>query len=518
MRHNNKILFKLMLVVLTLSSCNKFLDINSDPNRVTDANITPELIFTQAEVAVGARQASGNFTFMNHWVGYAAENGGFAPQADEVTYTFTASFCDPIWIGHYHVLFDLSQSKSKGLASGNVALAGASMVLSAKLFQELVDLYGNIPYTQAFQVGTTTTPAYDDAKTIYSSLQLQLDSAIMLFGEPNTTGSKFANADVIAQGNTDIWIKFANTLKLRLLIRQSEVSGFDPSADIAKINANGGPLGAGESIAVNPGFVNDVNKQNPFYGNYGWSPTGVLSDAADNANNYDLFLLGASDPRLGRFWYPTGFTGNTFAGANYGEFPGPQNLSYFGPALVGNLMSQGALFVGDGSGAINSMWIMPAFESMFLYAEALARGWVPGMGDAEAKLEYNAAVAESFTWMGVPDPVTAATDFVTNNPEKDYSDPLGGGTTLTSKVDFLALQKYISMTMIDPLEAYADIRRLNMLPTDATNTYISVAQGNTFTSLPLRLYYPQSETTTNDENVKKQPPVNLYTTKLFWEP
>ena len=67
-------------------------------------------------------------------------------------------------------------------------------------------------------------------------------------------------------------------MKLRLLIRQSEVAGFDPSGEMAKIVANGGVLTAGESIAVNPGYSNDVNKQNPFYSGYGWSPTGALGN------------------------------------------------------------------------------------------------------------------------------------------------------------------------------------------------------------------------------------------------
>ena len=401
MRHNNKFLLKLTLVALTFASCNKYLDVNTDPNRVTDANITPELLFTQAEVSVGGRQASNNFIFLYHWVGYSGQNGTFAPQQNEISYNIDFSFGNAVFVNHMDVLFDLYLAKTKALVTGNDAVAGASMVLSAKLWQELVDMYGNIPYSQAFQVGLYPTPAYDKAQDIYNDLQLKLDSAITYLEEP--TLSSFNTADVIAGGHTDVWIKFANTMKLRLLIRQSEVSGFNPAAEIAKIEAKGGVLMAGESISVNPGYVNDVNKQNTFYSNFGWTPTGVVATSSDAPNNYIVTRLqNDADPRLSRFFYPVGFTGNTFAGAVYGDdianIPTATNLSYFGPGLVGNI---NAANQGDGSGASQSQWIMPSFESMFLYAEAVTRGWFPGSDTAA----YKAAVTESLAGLGLSFPI-----------------------------------------------------------------------------------------------------------------
>jgi hypothetical protein len=511
MRHNNKLFLKLMLVVVTLTtSCTKYLDVNNDPNRVTDANITPELIFTQAEVAVGARQASGNFRFVNHWIGYVSANGTFAPQQNEISYNIDFSFCDPIFVNHMNVLFDLYQAKTKALASGDLPLAGASMVLSAKLFQELVDLYGNIPYSQAFQVDKYPTPAYDKAQDIYNDLQLKLDSAIGLLGE--TVTNNFKNADVIAHGNTTLWIKFANTMKLRLLIRQSEVSGFNPSAEIAKIQTGGGVLGAGETISVNPGYVNDVNKQNAFYANFGWSPTGTISTSSDNANNYIVTLMGNdADPRLKRFFYPVGFSGNTYKGAVYGAditgTPPSSGLSYFGPGIVGTINGANQ---GDGSGAAQDQWIMTSFESMFLYAEAVARGWIAGTDS----VAYKAAVTESFNWLGVPNADSAAASYMANNADANYI-PANIGSTPLSKATFIAYQKYLALPMIDPLEAYADLRRLNMLK---NTSYISQFSGRLSNTLPVRLLYPQSEYTTNATNVNAEGTIDQFTTKLFWEP
>ena len=251
-----------------------------------------------------------------------------------------STFGDGTFQNRYNTLFDLHQAEVKGLARGNIDLAAASIILSAKLFQEVVDLYGDVPYSQAFQTDKYTTPIYDPAQSIYTALQGRLDTAITYLTN-NAPSNAFATADIINHGDVSKWIKFANTLKLRLLIRQSEVSGFDPSAEIAKIQ-NGGNvidniLGAGESITVNPGYVNDVNKQNPFFGAHGWTPSGVGADQATNANNYIITILSnTNDPRIERFFYPGGFDpANGFVGNIFGDpiatlFQASAS-SYFGP-------------------------------------------------------------------------------------------------------------------------------------------------------------------------------------------
>lgn len=503
------------MIIAGFTSCKKnFLDVNNDPNRVTDANVTPELIFPQAATAVGQRAASGNFLFLDQWMGYIAQNGTFAPQQDLLTYNIDFNFGDALFQNHYHVIFDLHQAEVKGYASGDTTLAAASIILSAKLFQELVDLYGDIPYSQAFNVNTYTHPAYDKAQDIYNALQKRLDTAIIYMGLNVPKIFNSANVVKCAGGpiTTTQWIKFANTLKLRLLIRQSEVKGFDQTGEIAKIQNTGGVLGRGESVSVNPGFVNDVNKQNSYYANYGWSPTGVVSTSADNANAYIVNILKSTgDPRIGRIFSPVGFTGTNFVGAVFGAalatVPTGTNLSYFGPGLVGNINPTSK--AGDGSGAAQDQFIYPSYESRFLYAEAVARGWI----NADAKATYIEAVQESFNWLGVPNADSAALAYIAKNPS--IADISTAGATPLAKAKFIAYQKYIANTAVDPLESYSDERRLNFL-TD--NGYISIAPGKLSTTLPLRLLYPQSEYTTNAENVLKEGTIDPFKTKLFWEP
>ncbi len=520
MRHIHKQFLFIILasIAIGLSGCSKnFLDVNQDPNRVTDSTVTPELLFAAGAegtgaLNVGARAwqagAKTDMQWAQSWVGYMAANGDFARDPTETSYNIDFNFNDVMWQTRYGVLFDLHQAEVKGLARNNKAIAGASIILSVKGFQELVDMFGDIPYSQAFQVATITRPAYDKAQDIYNALFKRLDTAISYLSEP--ASSLFTKADIVNQGNTKKWIQFANTLKLRLLIRQSQISGFDPAPEISKIfptSATSTILGAGESVSVNPGYVNDLKKQNPFFANYGYTSTGVLAVTSTNANDYIVNILSSSnDPRLERFFQPIAsgaFVGDVY-GDDAGNIPSGSNSSYFGPALIGD-SSAGGVFT---QGSQQAQWIMPSYESLFFYAEAAARGWIPG---ADAKAAYEAAVTESFVWTGVPNADSAAISYMAANAIANWAN---APADVTGKAKFIVFQKYIANTCVDPLESYSDQRRLNFLPSG----YISANPARVSNKLPNRLLYAQSEYTTNPENVQKEGNIDPFTSKIFWQP
>ena len=145
---------------------------------------------------------------------------------------------------------------------------------------------------------------------------------------------------------------------------------------------------------------------------------------------------------------------------------------------------------------------------MFLYAEAVARGWVPG--DADAALA--AAITESFVWTGVPDAANAASAYIAANPSITT---LGSASTPSDKARIVAFQKYIANTGIDPQESFFDLNRLHYL-TD--NSYISTLPTKISNTLPLRYLYAQSEYTTNSANVPKEVAGDEFTKKIFWQP
>ncbi|MDB5232262.1 MAG: SusD/RagB family nutrient-binding outer rane lipoprotein [Chitinophagaceae bacterium] len=498
MKYKNSKMALLALLLITFSSCKKSsLDINDDPNRVTESNITPELIFPQAAHAVGERAATGAsndyLRQLNQWVGYWSSAGDYAIDQTETTYNLDFTFSNLTWRNHYNVLFDLYQAQVKSIAKGDTLLAGASMILSAKLWEELVDMFGDIPYSQAFNNSLYTQPAYDKGQDIYSALQRKLDTAITYMSVP--ASKTFNTVDVVNHGDRTKWIKFANTLKLRLLIRQSELPGFSPAAEITKILARGGVLHAGESITVNPGYTNTGNQQSPFYANFGLTPTGSDPNPSVRANTYIVNILNSnSDPRLSRF-FNTPTAGGQITGTVFGLAagnPDGQHSSKAGPGLA--------------SSPTQNQWIYPSFESMFLEAEAIARGWIPG----NAKAAYEAAVTESFVWLGVPNATTAASAYLQNSANWSSA-----GTTAASQARFIAYQKYIALTGIDPLEAWSDIRRLNMIPNKG---YITVNPNRVSSNLPVRFLYPQTEYTSNQANVSSLGTINQFSSKIFWQP
>lgn len=487
-----KIFFAVTIIASVVTGCSKQLDVNDNPNVATDKNITPELLFPQAASAAGALQL--NFGFLDDWMGYFAPNGDFVRLQEETSYNLSSTFSDDTWFSYYNTLFDLHLTKTKALvAGGDTALAGASMILSAKLFQDLADIFGNVPYAQAFAGTTYQHPAYDKAQDIYTSLLAILDTAVEYMSLPAPLS--FKAADVVNYGDQAKWIKFANTIRLRLLLRQSEISSAKPTDELNKIQQSGGVLGAGESASVNPGYANELDKQSPIYSVIGYTPTGIPATTGIDANTYIINILSLSnDDRIGRFFLPAGIN---YVGNVYGDEPGNLNSgvnsSYFGAGLVAS--------------ASQDQWIIPSFESLFLQAEAVARGWLPG----DAKTAYENAVKESFVWLGVPDAENAASAYLTN---ADIANWDNADATVDAQVKFIAYQ-YIANCGIDPLESWCDQRRLHFL-TD--NSYISVNPSRISNTLPVRLLYPQTEYTTNAQSVQAEGNINLFSSKIFWQP
>jgi hypothetical protein len=514
---NITVLFASLSIVF-LVGCNKdsFLDVNKDPNRATGDNITPYLIFPQASHAAGVAQFQ-SLDFLQNWLGQQATSGDFVPDGPVANYQIDFSFGNALWANNYNTLFDLEQVKTRALGVGDKALAGAALTLRAQLFQNLVDVYGNIPYSKAFQTDVITQPPYDKAEDIYKSLQLSLDEAVAYFNQTPTASSAFKTADKINAGDIGKWRRFANTLKLRMLVRQSEVTTFaNIPTEITKIFSNGGVLGSGESVRVQVGYVNDVNKQMPFYGNYILTTAGQDPNAV-RANDYFVNLLRVNnDPRLTQmFRLPA--SGSSVRGSLLGA---PVNSA--GNPLSNPTSVQSSKYgIGFAANATESQWIFTSVESQFLLAEAVMRGWVSTL---PVQTAYENAVRESFIFFKVPNDVASANAYfgVGGQPIAQWS-TVSGGTTI-QKARFIALQKYIGMCGLDPIELWGDYRRLNLslppvnVPSYPGLTNISVSSAKISTFVPLRIKYPQTEYTANAPNVQAQGNPDIFTSKIFWIP
>ena len=123
-------------------------------------------------------------------------------------------------------------------------------------YQQLVDNYNNVPYSQALQGTKKSNPAYDNGSAIYDDLLKQLDAAIALIQGAPTTDANPGVADIMYGGNMTNWLKFANTLKLRLALRQSNVAAKTAALKAAvAATASLGYIDASISALVNPGYT-----------------------------------------------------------------------------------------------------------------------------------------------------------------------------------------------------------------------------------------------------------------------
>src|SRR5690606_41070305 len=125
----------------------------------------------------------------------------------------------------------------------------------------LVDFYNNIPFDQAAQGNTHLNPAYESGEVVYQKA-VDLISGGMADLKASTTTEIENTGDLLFAGKTSMWLKFANTVKLRALIRQSEKSNqaYIASQIQAIVQEGSGFLEIGEDAMINPGYLNSAGK------------------------------------------------------------------------------------------------------------------------------------------------------------------------------------------------------------------------------------------------------------------
>ncbi|HBG41856.1 SusD/RagB family nutrient-binding outer membrane lipoprotein [Limibacterium fermenti] len=494
-----KILFIILIGALSLNGCSDaFFDINKSPNNATEDNMTPSLILPRALHRFADKSATGYRIYL-HWMGYWARcAGGYGPNTDEESYQLTSSFMTASWSDMYDILKDFDVIEKKALERNETGYLAIAKIMKSIGFMQLVDQYNNVPYSKAFNLSEYMLTPYDKGQDVYNALIADLEEADVLLQEAlEENNLDIKTADILFGGDFAKWRKLGNTQRLRLLIHQTGLlSNAELKTEVDKIVANGGGfLGAGETANVQPGYASDVNKQNPFWNTYNTNDAGGL-DNFNRANNYFLNLLKDNgDIRYTRFFAkataPVG--GVEYAGFDFGiesqagQLTSTQSSMVSGPGII--------------SGASDPLWLFTSFESLFLQAEAIQRGALAG----NARNVYEAAVKESFNWLGVPD---GAEDYLTNT-EKTFAN----WDENSDKLLLIARQKYIAMYGINGLETYTDYRRTGFPDTE---DILSVRAGVT-NSIPKRLIYPVEEYQYNAANATAEGTIDPQKATVFWD-
>lgn len=490
-----KAILSLFALAIVSVSCDDFLDVNENPN--DPAISTPSLTLPVALEDFGELNGRTMTYLGNELVVNWATPSNWSANAIYSRYNFSADDFSNIFETSYGTIFkNLTYIENYEDPTGAVDYSNykaISKIVKGFQYQLLVDLYGDIPYTEANLRGDNATPAYDDAETIYKSVIEDLGAAVTLINSTDTAEDP-GTQDILFEGHMDYWVEFANSIRLRMLVRMSN-TGQDAyiASQIADITANGGGF-IHATAGVNPGYTANENQQSPFY-DYFVQPNGAQQNRKDFtvASEYTLaFLTNANDPRLERLYEEAANGG--YKGAEQSTIlPGTgftsDDLSKVGPGLLVS--------------ADQDQIVMSEAEALFVQAEATVRGYLPG-GDAAAKALYEAAIEASFVQLGVEDAATEAATYY----NQDIINV--GWDNSTNKIQAIMTQKWIALNGTSSIESWIDLTRTGYpagLPIPAESDGVR----------PVRLLYPSSEYSRNVNNVPTQAAGDVFTNAPFWK-
>ncbi|HEX6914523.1 MAG TPA: SusD/RagB family nutrient-binding outer membrane lipoprotein [Chitinophagaceae bacterium] len=496
------------LAGLMVSGCKKsLLDINTNPNQLPTS--TPDYVFT----AAANRTVAGSLDpheLGSYWSGQWTYSNTYIISTTIFSYQFNNTNFN-YWDTWYDIMNDYQYVINNAEEKGQPFMKGPAEIMKAYVMQQVVDCYGDAAYSEALKGTSQLAPKLDDQKTIYEELIKLLDQGITDV-KANAFNAAGNSADIVWKGNVTNWVRFANSLKLRILIRQSRIAGRDAyiMTEINKAAAmTEGFLGTGQDAGVNPGYVASAGKMNPFYERWGYNSAGGAQALArlPRPTKYLFDVMKAVDDtfRLKRLAYAKGGENGSnpgvstqpeiisnYVGVPYGISSGysAPSTSYVGPAVI--IKNQ----------YNRPMILMTAAESFLLLAEAKERYGAGVTLTGTAQSYYEQGVRESFRLTGTA--ASAATTLLTSG--KDLAD----WTASPDKLKAIWMQKWIALVNFNGLEAWSEFRRTNFpnIPASA-----SAPSGQ---PLPVRLFYPQTESGSNP-NVPAQAPTTVFNTRLFWD-
>ncbi len=480
-----KLLILNIICVLACFSCEDYLDVNEDPNNPTV--VSPELVLPVAQVytaeyLLSNRRANhlGNM-FMYNW----SESYGFSWYDDEFNYQVTSTFYQNLFNDAY--LRALKQyTDLEFLEPEYNNYKAIAMIMKSYHYQLLVDFYGDVPYSEALLRGENATPVYDAGNVIYADLLVKLTDAIALIDA--TAQDELAEdvgQDIIFDGDMLKWKQFANTIKMRILVRTSDVtSSSEIQSAIDAINAEGSGFITG-TVSVQPGYLQEENKQNPFWNGLGWDFSGNedLNHQATCATQFILdYLINKGDPRIDVL-FAAGDGGHL--GVEQGLHVGPE----FGSTHV-SLIGDGLLKDFDMNAPIFTL-----AESNFNLAEAALKGF-----GGNPKTFYENGVKASFIYLGL-DNADAESYLSQGFQNVNYDQS-------ANKLEAIITQKWLGLQGVSAEQSWFDYSRTGF------PAGLPISNQASTPERPVRLLYPSSEITGNASNVPAQK--NAFTDKIFW--
>lgn len=515
----------LALLVLAVSSCDSFIDINKDPNNPTEPQLNLLLPATQLSIV-------GNFNGINRGASNVVQHraSGSLNRYDQTGTTFQAT-----WLGYYtQAVPDLETIIAAGTQQGQWGYVAVAKIQKAYLYSIMVDLWGNVPYSEA---ALAANPTFDEGSVIYDQLFALLDEAVADMGKGFVVS---ASADIFYQGSQAKWLRLANSIKLKMYLNMRLIDPNGAREGIVAILSSGNYIQANsDDFTFKFGTNTAPDVRHPWYSS-GYSPgrDGYVSMVLIDR------LKAQDDPRLRYYIFrlneKAGLANSQTGEGYYGRYPGDGAASpadqntraivgvYPGAGLYDNGMipsidSSGeylnnvgavtgttansfkiALFAnGDGTGA----GIQPLVTNfMMLFARAEAALTLNTGEDAEALLKQAvSAQLDLINTLSPAFPISAATKlgFIERLGEQYATADAEG------KLALVMMQKWIALYG-NGVEAYNDYRRTGLPLLEDLVSPLDV--------FPERFYYSETELTSNTSviDTREQLQRDQQIVPVFW--
>jgi len=443
-------------LLLAVTACdNGLADLNENPNNPVD--IGADYLFANAVEATVSRVvgASLNMDITGLWVQHYTEH----EYTVEDLYDITDSGVSTHWTNFYAgPMQDLQEVILRGEAQDRPNTIGMAMIMKAWTAQVITDLWGDIGYSEALRgrENEAVTVSYDTQEAVYTRLFTETAAAAAML-DPEGLG-RMANGDLIYGGDMENWRRFANSLRMRMAMRLSDVAPAVAEQQFVEAYNAGGFQSNDDSAIL--WYLDNGQNQHPIFS--------YESGRNDHSVSQMVIetLRDMNDPRLSVYARPN-------AGGNYWGAP---PATFTDPPLD-SVSKIGEFYSGaDAPGVLQSY-----AEVLFLQAEAVERGWITG--DAAALYEAGIRAAMEFNEIAPAD-----IDAYLAQPAITYQ----GGT---DGLEQIWLQKWIALYGNGP-EAYAEWRRT------ATPVLLIGPDAENGRNIPLRLFYPASEHLLNRQAVE----------------
>ena len=463
-----------LLSLTFLSSCRELFNepnITSNPNAVTDVDVATLLAGTLVGVALLHEDT--DVRIASIWAG---ELNGLARQHQGYA-EYIVSSQNFTWNPLYPVASQARLIQTKADAAGDKWTKGVGQVLEALVIAKATDLYGDVPYSQAFDDVKYPTPVFDKQTDVYAALQTTLDNAIQNLSAP--AGLAFSGQDFIYGGKVSKWKAVAYTLKARLFLHTGEyakavastASGISTTAGDALV-----PHGTSQGVDYNQNYdFFRVNRAGDTGFDGAYLPI-LMQSRIKSANTK------TNETALYNFYFKTGITAtgsldpNVVDGAFKSSAPHPI-LTYYENQLI---LAEAQARLGDNAKAL---------AALNAVRSGLAGGYLNGQTLPATGLKYDAYVLDDFGPAGLANPTKVA-------------------SVQTALLYEIITQRYIFFLM--QYEAFNDVRRLAKA-TPVVQLPIPLYSGS---QKPQRFIYPQGEVNTNP-NVPKPLPDQFQKVAIF---